>query len=166
MTTPESKAYLIVPPEPAPMLEEESCGSVRGEVESRSVGELGIDVPVGGTVVVSGLVGGLVKDGSVGGTVANVSVGEVEEWNDDETGGEVMVGLCVEVDTGRNASNTVRKQPKSIPRQLSASTWNISDSVEHTMQSLHASLGAVANVMLSATAQVESPIAAATQIVV
>jgi hypothetical protein len=74
------------------MLEEGGCEPVGGAVESGSVGELGMDELPGGTVV-SGLVGGLVKDGSVGGTVANVSVGEVVEGDDDETGGEVRVGL-------------------------------------------------------------------------
>jgi hypothetical protein len=109
-TTPASTPYLTVPPEPAPMLEKGSCGPVGGAVESGSVGELGMDESAGGTVV-SGSVGGLVKDGSVGGTVPNVSVGvlvkdgsvggtvpnvsvgEVVEGNDDETGGEVRVGL-------------------------------------------------------------------------
>jgi hypothetical protein len=72
----------------------------------------------------------------------------------------------VEVDNGSNAGNAVWKQPIAVPRQLSASTWIAPDSVEHIVQSVHASLGAVRNVLRVATVQVESPMATSTQIVV
>jgi hypothetical protein len=69
----------------------------------------------------------------------------------------------VEFDIGTNGSNTVWKQPLAVSRQLSASTSIIPDSVEHTVQFMHVSLGSAANATGSATTQIESTIATMTQ---